>query len=993
MLNKYKLNGEELDSVDLKAMIISKGVKVSNKIYDKFSETHRINPNPLTCNCIILPDNTIAQLTDLAFHMSHLKDTISWSNLKKMKHASQMKTPFKLEVSSSGEPILLYNQEKVTPVTFPPKSQFYEQKTSSGLPYVGNAVLQGLDVVSFQCLWPYEYAKSGHACQFCYSGRETEQLARKKKPTPQIPTNRDVAEIVDYAINKEKIARHVQITGGSTFNTQAECKKIKGIIEEINAFAGLSNLQGELLVYTTPPSYPKEVDQLFDAGADRVICSVEVWDEELAKIVTPGKIKFTGRKRHLDCLKYIAKKYGPNKACSVLIVGIEPVDSFLKGAEYLASEGIVPCASVWIPFGRPVMGKMQAPNLDFYRKAKEGLASIYKEYGIEPPGGFGLNVCICRETWRHQYEIKDEKHSEQWADVIQKEAKDMSQIKSFKEALDLTLNENDKKFMKRGQLSILQVNLGNLCNQKCKHCHIDASPKGKKVMTRKTIDDVLHFLSQNKGLTLDVTGGAPELNPDFEYFIEKAKPLTKEIIVRSNLTVYFEQGKEHLPDFLAKKKVHLICSLPGYAKEKVDAQRGKGVFYKSIKALQIFNNLNYGKIEDLKLDLVTNPSDASLPERQLDLQLVYAEKLKEAFGVVFNRLLTVTNAPINRFEKQLKTNGEYEKYLKLLKDNFNLSTVEKMMCRTTLSVGYDGKLYDCDFNQALDLALKDEQGNYLSIGKLDASKLEGRDITFDNHCFTCTAGSGSSCQGALDVKKIVSFAYGKIAEGDNSFCNCGGTDLESSRRLSKSIGYSNEEMDVVPEANLGLGCGNPTALSKIREGDTVLDLGSGLGFDSFLAAKKVGKTGTVIGVDMTKKMIDKAKALASKYGYSNVQFRLGDIENLPVESETIDIVISNCVINLAPDKSKVFEEAYRVLKMGGRMYVSDIVLLGELSEQQKHDEKLLCGCVAGAVSKQDYLDKMNAVGFKVKILLEDKEISKKQYAGIPLESLNVEATK
>jgi SAM-dependent methyltransferase len=246
-----------------------------------------------------------------------------------------------------------------------------------------------------------------------------------------------------------------------------------------------------------------------------------------------------------------------------------------------------------------------------------------------------------------------------------------------------------------------------------------------------------------------------------------------------------------------------------------------------------------------------------------------------------------------------------------------------------------------------------------------------------------------------DVKKTVKKAYSKIATGSNSCCSCGctGADSQVAKRISKEIGYSEAEMNVVPEANLGLGCGNPTALGQIKEGDVVLDLGSGGGFDCFIASRKVGKTGKVIGVDMTEEMVNKAKGLAKKNGYANVEFRLGDIEDLPVESGTIDVVISNCVINLAPDKSKVFKEAYRVLKTGGRMYVSDIVLLQELSEEQRNDEELLSGCVAGALLRQDYIEKIKQAGLKVRVLSEDVDISKTQYNGLALESIKIEAAK
>ena len=200
-------------------------------------------------------------------------------------------------------------------------------------------------------------------------------------------------------------------------------------------------------------------------------------------------------------------------------------------------------------------------------------------------------------------------------------------------------------------------------------------------------------------------------------------------------------------------------------------------------------------------------------------------------------------------------------------------------------------------------------------------------------------------------------------------------------------------MNAVPEANLGLGCGNPTAFGSIKEGDTVLDLGSGAGFDCFLASRKVGKIGKVIGLDMTEEMIAKARILAKEHGYSNVEFRLGDIEKMPLDDNSVNVIISNCVINLAPDKSKVFKEAYRVLKSGGKMYVSDIVLLGKLTDEQLNDEDLLSGCVAGALLKQDYIEKIKQAGFKVRVLSEDVDISKTQYNGLALESIKIEAAK
>lgn len=212
-------------------------------------------------------------------------------------------------------------------------------------------------------------------------------------------------------------------------------------------------------------------------------------------------------------------------------------------------------------------------------------------------------------------------------------------------------------------------------------------------------------------------------------------------------------------------------------------------------------------------------------------------------------------------------------------------------------------------------------------------------------------------------------------------------------KIAKSIGYSEEEIKSAGETNLGLGCGNPLGMGEIKEGDVVLDLGSGAGFDCFLAAKKVGETGKVIGVDMTEEMVERARANAQKQGYKNVEFKLGDIENLPIENNSIDVVISNCVVNLAPDKSKVFKEVYRVLKKGGRMYISDIVLLKNLSEAQRSNDELITGCVGGALLRDDYLQIIKDAGLDVKVLAEDKDISKRQYQGIPLESLKIEARK
>jgi len=239
------------------------------------------------------------------------------------------------------------------------------------------------------------------------------------------------------------------------------------------------------------------------------------------------------------------------------------------------------------------------------------------------------------------------------------------------------------------------------------------------------------------------------------------------------------------------------------------------------------------------------------------------------------------------------------------------------------------------------------------------------------------------------IKKIVKDAYKEIAvSGSGCGCSC-----NKAKNISKSIGYTDEELKIVGEANLGLGCGNPLAFGKIKEGDTVLDLGSGAGIDAILAAQKVGERGKVIGVDMTIEMVEKARENAKKQGIKNVEFLLGEIENLPIKDNSVDTIITNCVINLTPDKAKTFSEAYRVLKPQGKIYLSDIVLLEELTEEQRNNKKLISGCVAGALLRDDYLNKIKSAGFSVRVLYENKGISKDQYNGMPLESIMVELTK
>lgn len=302
--------------------------------------------------------------------------------------------------------------------------------------------------------------------------------------------------------------------------------------------------------------------------------------------------------------------------------------------------------------------------------------------------------------------------------------------------------------LERKKVDILQVNVGKLCNQSCIHCHVDAGPDRQEIMTRDTVDRIINFAKKSRIKTIDITGGAPELNPNFEFLVSSLKHLDCHIMVRSNLTVILEHDKKHLPQFYKDNEVELICSLPCYTEENVDRVRGHGVYKKSIQALKLLNNIGFGKEgSHLLLNLVYNPGGASLPPLQKKLEMEYKQELFNHFKIVFNNLYIITNLPINRYERYLKKVGKYEYYLELLQNNFNRDVTERLMCRTQVSVGWNGKLYDCDFNQMLDLYLKN--GKPYIIGEVTLQDLIGTAIQVGDHCYGCTAGSGSSCGGSL----------------------------------------------------------------------------------------------------------------------------------------------------------------------------------------------------------------------------------------------------
>jgi len=400
-MDTYRLDGENIDSVDLKTLVVSGGVKVSNAIYKEIGRTKRVYADPLKCNSIILPDGTIVQLTDLRFHLGYLKSALSWDTITQIKYFSQMNTPFTLNLDENGIPTLYSENDIVCSVQFPEATAFFEQKTRSGLPFLGNAVIQGTQWLAFQCLWPCDYACAGQPCEFCYSGGVFQSLSKRGKQLPIIPSPSDVADIVHYAVIETGYCDSIQITGGSSFDSAKESNLILNYLKAINDKVGRISICGEILLYITPPKDFGMIVDYFSLGVDRIACSLEVWDENRARTITPGKMKFSTRTSHLDALQFIADKYGPGKAFSNFIIGLEPLESLMEGAEYLASRGIIPTASVWIPFGRPVMGSMRVPELDFFRKVKEGFAGLYSKYNLEPAGASGINVCIERDIWKY----------------------------------------------------------------------------------------------------------------------------------------------------------------------------------------------------------------------------------------------------------------------------------------------------------------------------------------------------------------------------------------------------------------------------------------------------------------------------------------------------------------------------------------------------------------------------------------------------------------
>lgn len=524
------------------------------------------------------------------------------------------------------------------------------------------------------------------------------------------------------------------------------------------------------------------------------------------------------------------------------------------------------------------------------------------------------------------------------------------------------VTENLTKIM----VETVQINLGNRCNQKCLHCHIGASLEGNKNMDHETSKKVLEKLIALKPSMVEFTGGAPEMNPNLAMFIEELFKNAISTVVRTNLTVLDMDEYSSYINLYAKYGVRVIASLPGYSKEETDRQRGKGTFEKSIKILKELNRAGYGH-NGLILDLVHNPSEVCLPPSQEELEREYKDVMKKEYGIRFNRLITITNSPIGGFKRYLINHGKYEDYIRLLVNNFNAETLNRLMCRNLISIDYEGYVYDCDFNLSLGVRIKGYEDK--KFWEIDFENFKP-EISCGEHCYACTAARGSSCGGSLlktstNVHDLVKGYYGKELKGrydlKTGVCCTPENYPDYIREILKDI------PDEVKERYYGCGSPIPPAIEGLR----ILDIGCGTGRDCYILSRLAGEDGFVYGIDMTEEQIRVAERYidyhTKKFGYKkpNVMFIHDYIENLDRHfgEDSLDIIISNCVINLMEDKEGVLRQIYRILKDGGEFYFSDIYADRRLPLEIRRDPVLYGECLGGALYWKDFERLARKAGF------------------------------
>jgi len=370
----FQVGNEQLDSLDLKVALLTQGIYVHDAVYQKFDKTCRLSQNLYSCNTMFIADR-------LPIYIARTETAAS---------------PFHLAVRND-KPVVLYNDEFVTEVEFAPKPDFYSHKTSAGNLYGQLAIIQGWDILSFPYLWPCGIAVGGHPCRFCHCGNATLQAVGAKQWNGFEYRPEEIAEIVQYAVEADPKVQLLQLTAGSTFDADAEIDRYVTILQAIDKAVGLDRCPP--FIFLTPPKDIRLLDKLFDAGVGKIACDLDVWSETLFDAYCPGKTKQTSRQRHLDALLYVADKYGPNRACSVFVAGLEPIDSLLAGFTYLAEHGIVPLPSPWMPYGVSAHGLPDPPGLDYYRTMRRETAKLYIEHNLVISCTVGSSVCLSSDIW------------------------------------------------------------------------------------------------------------------------------------------------------------------------------------------------------------------------------------------------------------------------------------------------------------------------------------------------------------------------------------------------------------------------------------------------------------------------------------------------------------------------------------------------------------------------------------------------------------------
>ena len=373
-LATFPVENTVLDSLDLKVALLSLGVYVHDSVYEAFETSHRISRNPMACNTVFLGDDVPVYLA-----------------------RSGQESRFHLTVVD-GHPVLTANGQVITEVVLPKQTAFYAQKTANGIPFGQMAIIQGLDMLAFSYLWPCELAKTMNQCRFCHCGNFTSQMVQSQCWQDFEFPIEDIVDVVQFAVEEDPVVKILQLTAGSTFNPDAEIDRYVAILNGIDRRIGLGKVNGGIL-FLTPPTDPTLLDRLADAGAGRLVFDLDIWDETLFEKYCPGKAKNTTRKRHLDALLYVAEKHGPNRACSVFVAGLEPIDSLLEGVTFLAEHGIVPLPSPWTPIGVDNPDLPEPPGLEYYRILRREVAKLYIRHGLEVPGTVGSSVCLSRDIW------------------------------------------------------------------------------------------------------------------------------------------------------------------------------------------------------------------------------------------------------------------------------------------------------------------------------------------------------------------------------------------------------------------------------------------------------------------------------------------------------------------------------------------------------------------------------------------------------------------